>query len=65
MVEEPSKCLELMGAAIKVGEIYAHLVRDVHAGTHSTPGFDHALHNARLIDAVRRAAEQGARQQIC
>ena len=54
-----------MGAAINVGEVYAHLVRDLHAGTHSTPGFEHALHNARLLEAVRRAAEQGERQRIC
>jgi predicted dehydrogenase len=50
--------------AINVGEVYAHLVSDLHAGTYSTPGFDHALHNARLIDAVRRAAERGKRQQV-
>ncbi len=54
-----------MGAAINVGEVYAHLVRDVHAGTYSTPGFQHALHNARLIEAVRRAAERGERQKVC
>jgi hypothetical protein len=53
-----------MGAAINIGEVYAHLVRDVHAGTYSTPGFEQALHNARLIDAVRRAA-RGERQQVC
>jgi predicted dehydrogenase len=53
----------LMGAAINVGEVYAHLVRDLHAGTYSAPGFEHALHNARLIDAVRRAAERGERQE--
>lgn len=64
MVEEPSKCLELMGAAIKVGEIYAHFVRDVQAGTYSTPGFEHALHNARLIEALKRAAERGERQKV-
>jgi predicted dehydrogenase len=55
----------LMGAAINVGEVYAHLVRDVHAGTYSTPGFEHALHNARLIETVRRAAERGERQKVC
>jgi predicted dehydrogenase len=55
----------LMGAPINVGEVYAHLVCDLHAGTYRTPGFEHALHNARLIDAVRRAAEQGERQRIC
>ncbi len=53
-----------MGAAINVGEVYVHLVRDLHAGTYSTPGFEHALHNARLIEAVRRAAERGERQKI-
>jgi hypothetical protein len=53
-----------MGAAINVGEVYAHLVRDLHAGTYSTPGFDHALHNARLIEAVRRAGERGERRQV-
>lgn len=53
-----------MGAAINVGEVYAHLVRDLHAGTYSTPSFEHALHNAYLIEAVRRAGERGERQQV-
>jgi predicted dehydrogenase len=52
-----------MGAVINVGEVYAHLVRDLHAGTYSTPGFEHALHNARLVETVRRAAERGERQE--
>jgi hypothetical protein len=30
--------------------------------TYTTPGFEHALHNARLRSAVRRAAERGKRQ---
>ena len=53
-----------MGAAINVRKVYAQLVRDVHAGTYSTPGFEHALHNARLIETVRRAAERGERQRV-
>jgi hypothetical protein len=53
-----------MGAAINVGEVYAQLLRDLHAGTYSTPGFEHALHNARLIEAVRHAAERGERQKL-
>jgi predicted dehydrogenase len=53
-----------MGAAINVGEVYAHLVRDLHAGTYDTLGFEHALHNARLMDAVRRAGERGERQKV-
>ena len=62
--EEPAVSGGLMGAAINVGEIYAHLVRDVHAGTRSTPGFEHAVHNARLIEAVTRAADLGKRQKV-
>jgi predicted dehydrogenase len=54
----------LMGSPINIGEVYAHLVRDLRAGTYSTPGFEHALHNARLIEAVRRAAERGERQKV-
>jgi hypothetical protein len=45
-----------MGAAINVGEVYARLVSDLRAGTYA-PGFEEALHNARLIAAVRRSAE--------
>jgi hypothetical protein len=53
-----------MGAAINVGEIDAHLACDVHADTYRTPGFEHALHNARLIEAVMRASELGERQRV-
>jgi predicted dehydrogenase len=63
--EEASVCGGLMGAAINVGEVYAHLLRDVHAGTYNAPSFEHALHNARLIEAIRRAAERGERQKVC
>ena len=62
--EEASASGGFMGAAINVGEVYASLVRDLHAGTYSTPGLEHALHNARLIEAVRRAGERGERQNI-
>ena len=62
--EEPGVSGGFMGASVNVGELYAHLVRDVHAGTYSTPGFDHALHNARLIEAVRCSAERGERQNV-
>jgi predicted dehydrogenase len=53
-----------MGAEINVGEVYAQLYRDVLAGSYDTPGFEHALHNARLIEAVTRAAERGERQRV-
>jgi len=50
------------GASINVGEVYASLARDLAAGTWQTPGFDHALHNSRLVAAVERAASTGQRQ---
>ena len=53
-----------METAINVGEVYAQLVRDLHEGTHRTPGFQHALHNARLIEAVMHSAKRGVRQKI-
>jgi predicted dehydrogenase len=54
----------MMGAAINVGEVYAHLARDLMEGSDTTPGFDHALHNARLIEVVARAADRGMRQKL-
>jgi predicted dehydrogenase len=62
--EQPAVSGGLMGAAINVGEVYTHLVRDVHAGTRHTPGFEHAVHNARLIEAITRAADLGERQKV-
>jgi predicted dehydrogenase len=56
--EQPAVCGGLMGAAINVGELYTQLVRDLQAGTYNTPGFEHALHNARLIEAVTRASKR-------
>jgi len=50
--------------AINVGEVYAQLVRDLHEGTYRTPGFQHGLHNARLIEAVMNSAKRGVRQMV-
>lgn len=50
------------GASVNVGEVYASLARDLVAGTFHTPGFDHAVHNSRLVDRVARAAVTGVRQ---
>jgi hypothetical protein len=45
-----------------------HLVRDLREGTYATPGFDHALHNARLIDRGDKArcrTRRGAQDHNC
>ena len=62
--EEPAVSGGFMGAAVNVGEVYTRLVHDMRLGTYNTPGVDHALHNARLIEIVRRAAERGERQKM-
>jgi len=48
--------------AVNVAQMYASLAHDLETARHDTPGFAHALHNARLIAAVARAAESGNRQ---
>lgn len=50
--------------AVNVGEVYAQLVRDLQEGTYRTAGFQHALHNARLIEAVMHSAKRGVRQKV-
>jgi predicted dehydrogenase len=55
---------QLREAAINVGEVYTQLARDLREGTHTTPGFRHALHNSRLMEAVRHSAETGVRQRL-
>ena len=62
--EEAAVSGGFMGASINVGEVYAYLLRDLHAGAYNAPDFEHALHNARLIEAVRRSGELGERQKV-
>ncbi len=52
------------GAAINVGELYDSLARDLQRGTFHTTGFAQAVHSARLVAAVERAAVSGVRQRI-
>ncbi len=50
--------------AINVGEAYAVLARDMRDGTVTVAGFDHALRNSRLIEAVTEAARTGSRRKV-
>ncbi|MEV6819821.1 Gfo/Idh/MocA family oxidoreductase [Nocardiopsis dassonvillei] len=52
------------GASVNVGEVYASLARDIVNGTYDTPGFEHAVHNSRLVAQVERAARTGLRQHL-
>lgn len=62
--EEAAVSGGFMGAAINVGEVYAYLLRDLHAGAYNAPDFEHALHNARLIEAVKCGDKLGERQKL-
>ncbi|MGL4961036.1 MAG: Gfo/Idh/MocA family protein [Inquilinus sp.] len=62
--DAPTVSAGSIDTAINVGEVYAQLVRDMREETCKTPGFELALHNARLVEAVRQSAESGQRQKI-
>jgi predicted dehydrogenase len=44
-----------------VARLYARMARDLRDGTHSAPSFADAVAVHRIIDAIERAAESGAR----
>lgn len=55
---------ELAGPPANVAEVWAGLAADIRSGSRSVPDFERALRLTRLLDAIERAAEQGARQHI-
>jgi predicted dehydrogenase len=68
-------CEAPLGRTLAETEEMAHAAGSLHtaiglqgrlnpAVAYSTPGFEHAVHNARLIEAVRRAADRGERQRV-
>jgi predicted dehydrogenase len=62
--DAPAVSDNIMETAINVGEVYAQLARDLNEGTYRTPGFREALHNSRLVEAVRRSAEQKCAKRL-
>ena len=50
--------------ALNVAEVYASLARDLREGTYNTPGFEHALHSAQLMETVRWSARQQASRTV-
>jgi len=65
----PAKYLDGIPAALRGGpaaalaQLYAHLARDLAAGTRTVPDFEHALLRHRGIEAVRRASGTGTAQR--
>jgi predicted dehydrogenase len=54
----------LTGPAHNVAQLYAALAADLRNGTHTVPGFEHALRRHRLLDAVERASRTGTGQTV-
>jgi predicted dehydrogenase len=50
------------GPARNVARLYTALATDLREGTYTVPGFDHALEQHRLAEAIRSAARTGTRQ---
>ncbi len=52
----------LPDAALNVGATYSRLRADIAAGSATTPGFDHAVRAARLMEDVAQSARTGHRR---
>ena len=59
---DPPVSPELKGPLANVGEMYARLARDIHAGEQTTPNFAHATKLHKLIRSISIAADSGDRQ---
>ncbi|MDX3854323.1 Gfo/Idh/MocA family oxidoreductase [Streptomyces sp. AK02-01A] len=55
---------EVTGRARNVAQVYLDLARDLREGTHTVPGFAHALARHRLIDTIERASATGRTQRL-
>jgi len=55
--------IEPSAEGFNVAQLYARLARDLRTGARTVPDFDAGLRVHRVLDAVRRAAEGGARQR--
>ena len=58
-VDEPRDTLP--AAAVNVAAMYCALARDISAGEHTTPDFDHAVRLTHLLDDVVQSANTGHR----
>lgn len=54
----------LAGPPQNVAQTYAHLAKDLREGTHTVPGFAHALERHLLVDAIERASQSGSTQPL-
>lgn len=54
----------LTGPPQNIAQIYAFLAKDLREGTHTVPGFDHALARHRLVDVIERASRTGSTQTL-
>jgi predicted dehydrogenase len=55
---------EAKGPRFGVSRMYEQLAHDLREGTHTVPGFAHALGRHRLVDAIERASRTGSSQPV-
>ncbi|MSP78801.1 MAG: Gfo/Idh/MocA family oxidoreductase [Dehalococcoidia bacterium] len=52
------------GNAYDVGQLWANFAKAIRSGSNVGPDFDYAVRRHRLLDAVMRASQTGARQRV-
>ncbi|WP_216902025.1 Gfo/Idh/MocA family protein [Nocardia alni] len=62
--EDPLSATTFDVEAGNVARVYAALAQDIRTGAHTVPDFTHGVHAHRLLDAVRRSADAGARVHL-
>ncbi|MEC3914745.1 Gfo/Idh/MocA family protein [Nocardia sp. CDC160] len=61
---DPEPIASLPVESRNVARLYASLADDIRTGGHTVPTFDTGLRLHRVLDAIRRSADSGARQPI-
>ncbi|WP_040810345.1 Gfo/Idh/MocA family protein [Nocardia concava] len=61
---DPAPIADLPVESRNVARLYARLAEDIRTGDHTVPTFDTGLRMHRVLDAIRRSADIGARQSI-
>ncbi|MVU76875.1 gfo/Idh/MocA family oxidoreductase [Nocardia sp. ET3-3] len=61
---DPEPIASLPVESRNVARLYARLAEDIRTGEHTVPSFETGLRMHRVLDAIRRSAESGAREPL-
>jgi predicted dehydrogenase len=62
--QDPYGAPDLRGPPLNLFESYVRLRDDIRSGTRTVPDFAAAVRNTRLLEAIDRASDEGARQRL-